>query len=73
MRFALPLLLIGCASDYDLTPKTEQNTPEVIEEEEAVEEVAAAAPIAVCDVSPNPVNPPFETATFTQPNSPCSP
>ena len=63
MRF-LPLLLIGCSSDYDLSPKLEENPPEEEEVVEIVEEVEAAAPIAVCDVSPNPISPPFETATF---------
>ncbi|MBM75909.1 MAG: hypothetical protein CMK59_10955 [Proteobacteria bacterium] len=65
MRLFLPILLIGCSSDYDLSPKIEENPPEELEELETLEEVEASAPVAVCDVSPNPVNPPFESATFT--------
>ena len=76
--FLLTLLGLGC-SDYDLKnlngaglPGADTSEPIVVSdlpdtsspEETAVPEPEAEPPIAVCSVDPNPVSPPFESATW---------
>jgi hypothetical protein len=67
--FGTLLLLTGCASDYEIS-KSDANlggddtsAPPRPDAEEPEEEVVEG-PVAVCEVSPNPVQPPFEEATW---------
>ena len=56
-------LLAGSCIEYDLDKKEKE--PEVlIEDSEPYIEPPPELPVAVCDVSPNPITPPFETATW---------
>jgi hypothetical protein len=77
MRFGMALLLVGC-SDYDLHLKEDVNADQDTAVAEPLPDTAtpgdtsvpeepeneAGAPVAVCDVSPNPVTPPFESAAW---------
>lgn len=58
----LSLFAYSCI-EYDLDKKEKE--PEVpIEDSEPYIEPPPELPVAVCDVSPNPITPPFETATW---------
>jgi len=73
-KFTLVLFLLISCSDYDIknidepsppgvdtsTPSIDTNPPEDTEDPDPDPEL----PVAVCDVSPNPVSPPFESATW---------
>ncbi len=61
--FALAPLLTACVSDQNF--HIEQDVPAPIEEDTAPPvEAPPDIPVAVCSVSPNPVTPPFEEATW---------
>ncbi len=63
----LTLALISCVQDYDLVPEADAQG-DTARPEEIVDEVEpepeSDLPVAVCDVTPNPVAPPFESATW---------
>ena len=66
----LTAFLFSCVQDYDLHKEIDAEgdtgRPEEVSEELDPEEPAEEVlPVAVCDVSPNPVAPPFESATWT--------
>ena len=61
--FAIAPLLTACVSDQSF--HMDQDVPAPIEEDTAPPiEPPADVPVAVCSVSPNPVTPPFEEATW---------
>jgi len=73
----MSLLLAGCGVDYEVHAQddapegnVEEEGGDVIElpleedDEEDVTEVVSGGPVAVCSVGPNPVEPPFEEATW---------
>jgi len=65
MFAALLLALVGC-NDYEISAQVDP--PDLVDTAVPVvptpPPIAADAPIAVCSVSPNPITPPFEQATF---------
>ena len=57
-------ILVACNSDTGLTADLEDNDGDGLDTGLAFDEVDGDAPIALCSVNQNPIQPPFETATF---------
>jgi hypothetical protein len=65
--FSLLLAAIACAPEYQIGNKPPEPEPPVDTAPEPEPEIPAepgVAPVAVCSATPNPVRPPFETATW---------
>lgn len=70
LRAALPILLLASCSEYGINPEPPNEVGARPDEDTALPADTAplpesGVPIAVCDVSPNPVTPPFEAATWS--------
>lgn len=59
--------LVSC-TEYEVHPKADVEEPAIVDSDEPIDTEAPVpdpgAPVAVCDVYPNPVTPPFEKATW---------
>lgn len=68
MTLVTTLMVTGCAIDYGVNKSESNNGADALDsglpDEPEPEEEPADGPVAVCSVSPNPVTPPFEAATW---------
>jgi hypothetical protein len=70
LRTILPVLALAACSEYGINPEIADEGGSLPVEDTAPPADTAVlpesgVPVAVCDVSPNPVTPPFEAATWT--------
>jgi len=56
--------LAACKSDYEPVPQPEEPVAPIDTVDTVTDDIVGEEPVAVCTVDSNPVQPPFETATF---------